>query len=124
MQIANITLWLTPLHSVPKKDITPAEFIILRNMHSEKDGKIEDVQITSDIKRTSSEELDRLLSKYHPNLVNGKDGAFPGGAPTLPQKFEDLPEAPETTTFTPTPETPPITKHASSQEWDDAAEET
>lgn len=121
MEIANATLWLTDLHSVPKKNITPAEYLILRNMHAVHSGKLTNVEIVTDLNRTSSEELERLLTKYHPNVVNGKDGAFPGGAPTLPKKFEDLPEPPETTPFAPVAETPPITKHASSQEWDEAA---
>lgn len=124
MQIANITLWLTSLHSVGKKNITPAEYLILKKMHSVHDGRIENVQVTGDIKRSSGEELERLLSKYHPDHINGEKGAFPGSAPSLPLNFSDLPDAPETTTYVePTP-TPPITKHAASAEWDAATPPT
>lgn len=118
MEIANCTLWLTKLHSIPRREITPAEFVILRKVHAIHDGRIEDVKIIGDIPRSTSEELDRLLLRYRADYVNGKDGAFPGGAPSLPQRFADLPEPPETTPYVAPPEAPPITKHPSSQEWD------
>ena len=121
MQIAHITLWLTNFHSIPKRDVTPAEFLILKKMHAVHDGRIENVQLVGDIKRTSAEELERLLSIYHHKYVNEKEGAFPGGAPTLPMKFEDLPEPPDITPYVEPPTEPPITKSTAAQSYDPEA---
>lgn len=84
-------------NSVPRRNITPAEVMVLQEVHGAADAVVK-IVITGDVERTALEEKARLNYLYRKPM--GKDGVnavnkiFPGSSPNLPEKFSQLLEMP------------------------------
>lgn len=94
MHIAHCRVLLNPGHDLAKRNVTPAEVLVLRNMHQANVGKdpIHTLEAIGDITRSNQTEVARLRSLYGPKNV---DKLFPGvGGEGIPSTFEGVWPAP------------------------------
>jgi hypothetical protein len=91
MKLAKCIVWLNPGHHVIKENITPAEALVLRHLHSPNAGTdaVKDLTETGETGdgRNAIQERKRLLSIYGKELIMQ---LFPGAIPQLPGTFEEL----------------------------------
>jgi hypothetical protein len=91
MKLAKCNVWLNPGHHVAKENITPAEALILRHIHSDNAGTnaVQDVEETGETPDNWNNimERGRLMGIYKKDLVMQ---LFPGAMPQLPKTFEEL----------------------------------
>ena len=97
MQIANCEIILNEFGSrVPKNNVTPAEVQMLIHMHGTNAGKfpIYGLKIVGEVKRTSTEEKQRLKGLYKPFSEDAKaltvERMWPGAVAKLPDKFNEV----------------------------------
>ena len=86
MEVANCMVALSGsmLSIVPKRDVTPAEALVLLAIHGE--GSVKRLERTTNDKRSHREEVDRLKSIYRDDVIASM---FPGLNPQLPVTFKD-----------------------------------
>lgn len=111
MQQGTCWLYINRVDSVPLKGITPAELLIIAEMHTKRAGKhpihgltpdsdpAQTVELDNDGNplpeqthvRTDREEADRLRNKYGHNSEKKYwfDTLYPGQSPKLPESFAD-----------------------------------
>lgn len=112
MQIATAHVKLNANSTLVKRNLTPAEVVILNTIHRVNGGSVSKIIIERDIQRSHPEELERLRSTYGPALSE----VYPGAAPTFPLTFESAGlSATERTEPEPTSE--PLTRLAVPEEW-------
>ncbi|MBL4766289.1 MAG: hypothetical protein JKY94_00950 [Rhodobacteraceae bacterium] len=87
MQTAKCTIRLNGdvLNTVVDKEITSAEFLVLREIHGA-DAIVDFSGPTGNDKRSHAVELDRLRRIYKAKRI---ESTFPGVSPTLPATFKD-----------------------------------
>lgn len=98
MQIVdcNVRIGGSVLHVVPKQDVTPAEIIVLQQIHGT--DAVQDVRPKRMDKRSHTEEFDRLRRTYGRNGLQSVDGEpsvlldrlFPGAIKRLPVTLKDI----------------------------------
>jgi len=88
MQVCNCTVRLggSMLNTVPKKNVTVAEIVVLRAIHGGEDTVVNIQPIKND-KRPHAEELQRLIDRYGAKVVTNM---FPGAHPKLPVDLVDI----------------------------------
>lgn len=91
MDLATLELRLggSLANTIMKRDVTPAELIVLRAMHG--DECIASIQWQGKKELGSDNELDRLRGIY--NTKNGQElfiKLFPGAAPKMPSTFKEI----------------------------------
>lgn len=92
MLLANLHLKLNQLGtSVPLTKVTPAEVMFLASEHAAESGgnPVKDLEIVGEVKRSDSDELNRLREKYN-NTKLAK--MFAGAIPQLPKSFKQAVE--------------------------------
>lgn len=104
MQVANCRCLLNPGHDVAKKNVTPAEVVVLRSLHQRNVGKdpVTDLIVLGTIERSNATEVARLRMIYGEKAVkplfpgiNGEgisetfEGVWP--APVQEQRVAELP---------------------------------
>lgn len=84
MELATIKLHLNRSTVLTKTNITPAEAVILNTIHQPNEGRITDIAVSDNVKRTSAAEFQRLSERY-----SAASTVFPGALPTMPDTFAD-----------------------------------
>jgi len=97
MQLSDIDLRLggAVTSVVPKQDVTPAEILILREIHGA--DSVVNIRPTRMDKRSHAQEWDRLVSRYGGNGASSPSGAgvvldrlFPGAIKRLPVHLAEI----------------------------------
>lgn len=79
------------LNQVVKRNVTPAEVIVLRFLHGP--DAVRDLKKTGDVDRPNASEMRRLAEFYDAHREDDKrvlPKLFPGVRPSLPKKFSEL----------------------------------
>lgn len=97
MQIADCLVILSPENHLHKRDITPAEALVLRKMHfsNSQGAPIANLALNGEVERSNSAEIARLKQKYT-GIVEGVrafEAVFGKGMMiNLPQTFAEIAE--------------------------------
>lgn len=88
MQTAKCTVRLggDVAQTIPNKEITCAEYLVLKSIHGE-DAIVDLSSATGNDRRRHVDEMDRLRMLYGSQVI---DGLFPGLAPELPRDFKSI----------------------------------
>lgn len=90
MQQAKCTLVLDIFkNSIPLKDVTPPEAVVLRRAHQKNAGcdPVQNIVLTGMVSHSASEEMARLRRKYKAKKF---EEAYPGENPKLPETFQEV----------------------------------
>ncbi len=96
MEVAECRIYLNAGTDVPGVRVTPAEVLVLRQMHRNNAGKdpIHSLKVVGEIDRSTAVELKRLREKFPTaRTKEGKrlvDHLFPGATPSLPESFKGV----------------------------------
>jgi hypothetical protein len=92
MELANIMLRIggENFMIVPKEGVTPAECVLLNELHAPQDrDAVTEIEIVDDVPRTRREEFERLGGPYrHVPLAKLRELFGPSGS-NVPETFED-----------------------------------